>query len=583
MGCAVINALLHVRKQTNRPAQENASSVSFLRLRALMTCVTPRAAHSATAADRAYQTAVTDDVALFIDDTVDDPAVALALTHSPVAVAMLSPAHAAMPPARAALAPAVAASSSSHATPSRPLDAAIEGVARGDADGALPLVPLAFQTPPTRIFGSGACSGPELASGSGGVPPMIPVAGGFSSLSLAAAAAASSAAPFARPPLTALSETNSCSLLDRASMRRFAADKTNASTTPQRVPPPGSASAAFGRAWSKPTTPQKALAAGALGAGIGGGNGGGGSGGYASLLAALVEHRLASGNGTPFRGMRASAAALSPDTTAPPPLADSASPPADEAGAVAALERENERLVAMYEYQRKLALDAEAQRGEAEEKLQAKIVEAIGLASRLEESKRFIRQLKKESAESRARTVAMLNGSSGSGGGGAGGTARPAPVDEAQLERLFEQRVGAAVRNVEMRYAAVVRDQQDRIQALEELLGSEECSVTKLAEAAMVRNRRLLDEVAGSKAAVAAAQERAVAIAREAEARLQQSASAADEVREQLRISQRALASEREYVDELLSAIELMRNEVDALKEEATTNTAPEEEAPARP
>ena len=47
------------------------------------------------------------------------------------------------------------------------------------------------------------------------------------------------------------------------------------------------------------------------------------------------------------------------------------------------------------------------------------------------------------------------------------------------LAKLLEPRVKAAVRNIEMRYLAVIRDQQDRIQVLDELLCSDD-PATKL-------------------------------------------------------------------------------------------------------
>lgn len=71
--------------------------------------------------------------------------------------------------------------------------------------------------------------------------------------------------------------------------------------------------------------------------------------------------------------------------------------------------KERDRAQTMYEHQRSVAEAALERHAEDYGKLQQKIVEVVGLTSRLEESKRFIRQIKAELKESRTRTLPLLN------------------------------------------------------------------------------------------------------------------------------------------------------------------------------
>lgn len=73
------------------------------------------------------------------------------------------------------------------------------------------------------------------------------------------------------------------------------------------------------------------------------------------------------------------------------------------------VERERSRYQKMYEHQRSLYDDMAQRHQEAQQKLQDKIVEVVALSTRNEESKRFIRQLKKEIGESRTRVLDMSN------------------------------------------------------------------------------------------------------------------------------------------------------------------------------
>jgi hypothetical protein len=73
------------------------------------------------------------------------------------------------------------------------------------------------------------------------------------------------------------------------------------------------------------------------------------------------------------------------------------------------VEKERNRYQKMYEHQKALYEEMSEKQRETYQRLQDKIVEVVALSTRNEESKRFIRQLKKEMLESRSRVLDMRN------------------------------------------------------------------------------------------------------------------------------------------------------------------------------
>eukprot|EP00331_Platyophrya_macrostoma_P002088 CAMPEP_0176426962 /NCGR_PEP_ID=MMETSP0127-20121128/12251_1 /TAXON_ID=938130 /ORGANISM="Platyophrya macrostoma, Strain WH" /LENGTH=430 /DNA_ID=CAMNT_0017808323 /DNA_START=187 /DNA_END=1479 /DNA_ORIENTATION=+ len=73
------------------------------------------------------------------------------------------------------------------------------------------------------------------------------------------------------------------------------------------------------------------------------------------------------------------------------------------------VDRERHRYLKMYEHQKTLYEEMAATQQETHQKLQDKIIEVVALSTRNEESKRFIRQLKREMLENRTRTLDLHN------------------------------------------------------------------------------------------------------------------------------------------------------------------------------
>jgi hypothetical protein len=78
--------------------------------------------------------------------------------------------------------------------------------------------------------------------------------------------------------------------------------------------------------------------------------------------------------------------------------------------AIAELHKENVRLLKMYDFMRERADESEKARAEAQAKLDGKIMEAMSLCSRLDETKRLSKLLKAELRDGKARSLPGING-----------------------------------------------------------------------------------------------------------------------------------------------------------------------------
>ena len=134
------------------------------------------------------------------------------------------------------------------------------------------------------------------------------------------------------------------------------------------------------------------------------------------------------------------------------------------------LRAENERLTRMYEFMSERAEATERQRADAQAKLDEKITEVIALSSRLEETKRFTKQLKAELRESKVRSLPLFNA---------------ALADPGRLAQTYKEKLAA----VEEEYHMQIDQQQETIESLEEALDSVGIS-TNHAEALLVALRQ---------------------------------------------------------------------------------------------
>jgi hypothetical protein len=115
------------------------------------------------------------------------------------------------------------------------------------------------------------------------------------------------------------------------------------------------------------------------------------------------------------------------------------------------LQREHDRLLKMYDHVCHRAVDTEAARADAQEKLDAKITDVVSLTSRLEEAKRFTKQLKAELRDSKARALPHHN----------------APFsDTARIEKKFQE----LLRSEAEAFQHAVQLEADRAQQLEDAL-----------------------------------------------------------------------------------------------------------------
>jgi hypothetical protein len=119
------------------------------------------------------------------------------------------------------------------------------------------------------------------------------------------------------------------------------------------------------------------------------------------------------------------------------------------------VERERDRYKRMYEHQKSEADSALEKQQQEYDKLQEKITECIALGSRLEESKRFIRQLKKEVAAYRQRDLPYHNKA----------------LEDLKVETVIQKKVTSILKQQEAQFEELMEKKQTRMDALEALLG----------------------------------------------------------------------------------------------------------------
>ncbi|KAK7202103.1 hypothetical protein NESM_000279200 [Novymonas esmeraldas] len=132
----------------------------------------------------------------------------------------------------------------------------------------------------------------------------------------------------------------------------------------------------------------------------------------------------------------------------------SAAEPTVPLGDFEALQRERHRYEKMYEHQRVLYEEMADKHADAYQALQDKILEVVALSTRNEESKRFIRQLKREMSESRTRVMDMQNKA----------------LEEAKSERVAKVRYEALLEEQERRHERVADRHETRLAGMESLV-----------------------------------------------------------------------------------------------------------------
>jgi hypothetical protein len=124
-----------------------------------------------------------------------------------------------------------------------------------------------------------------------------------------------------------------------------------------------------------------------------------------------------------------------------------------------ALQKERNRFEKMYEHQRALYEEMAEKQAETYQTLQDKIIEVVALSTRNEESKRFIRQLKREFSESRTRVMDMQNKA----------------LAEAKTERNTKSRYEALIQEQERKYDRLVERHETKLAGMESLLKDLTC------------------------------------------------------------------------------------------------------------
>jgi hypothetical protein len=118
------------------------------------------------------------------------------------------------------------------------------------------------------------------------------------------------------------------------------------------------------------------------------------------------------------------------------------------------VEKERHRYQKMYEHQRGLYEDMAETQQDTYQKLQDKMVEVIALSTRNEESKKFIRQLKREMLESRTRVLDLHN----------------KQWDDSRSDRTSQERLKAILAEQEAQFTARIHQQDAKMAGLEGLL-----------------------------------------------------------------------------------------------------------------
>lgn len=124
-----------------------------------------------------------------------------------------------------------------------------------------------------------------------------------------------------------------------------------------------------------------------------------------------------------------------------------------------ALQKERNRFEKMYEHQRALYEEMAEKQAETYQALQDKIIEVVALSTRNEESKRFIRQLKREFSESRTRVMDMQNKA----------------LEEARAERNTKSRYEALLHEQECKYDRLVERHETKLAGMESLVKDLTC------------------------------------------------------------------------------------------------------------
>jgi hypothetical protein len=118
------------------------------------------------------------------------------------------------------------------------------------------------------------------------------------------------------------------------------------------------------------------------------------------------------------------------------------------------LEKERNRYCKMYEHQKALYEEMAQKQHETHQRLQEKIVEVVALSTRNEESKRFIRQLKREMLDCKTRTLDLHNKA----------------LDDLRVDRAAEDKYEAMMRQQELQFNTVVEEMQGKMAGLESLV-----------------------------------------------------------------------------------------------------------------
>ncbi|KPA75613.1 hypothetical protein ABB37_08484 [Leptomonas pyrrhocoris] len=118
------------------------------------------------------------------------------------------------------------------------------------------------------------------------------------------------------------------------------------------------------------------------------------------------------------------------------------------------LQKERNRFEKMYEHQRALYEEMAEKQADTYQTLQEKIIEVVALSTRNEESKRFIRQLKREFSESRSRVMDMQNKA----------------LEEARTERSTKSHYEALIREQDRKYERQVERHEMKLAGMESLV-----------------------------------------------------------------------------------------------------------------
>ena len=149
------------------------------------------------------------------------------------------------------------------------------------------------------------------------------------------------------------------------------------------------------------------------------------------------------------------------------------------------LEKERNRYREMYRYQAQLCEELTKRESEAQAALQEKIIEIIALSSRNEESKRFIRQMKREMQECRERALPFLN----------------RKLDEIRVEQSIKEKYETMMRSQEAVFDAEKAELEKEMGALEALLKDSRCAAgmgknsDSLLRASYLKNTRMFNDL----------------------------------------------------------------------------------------